>query len=141
MPEGQEKGPVPAPPTPPRRPRALVVDDDAAVRGLLMTFLRQQGLDVTPAPDGPAGLAAFAAGGFALVLLDLDMPGMDGLQLAQAIRRQDPAVPIALLSGRLHTLTPQRLAQAGITRAFAKPFALHELAAWLRALALAPPPP
>lgn len=120
------------------RPRALVVDDEPAFREVLTVFLEGQGFEVRLASDGPTGLAAFNAEPFDLLLVDFQMPGMTGLEMAAEVRRTNPQIPIALITGLAGTLEAEAVAQAGITRTFPKPFDLNELANWLQSLF--PPP-
>ena len=117
----------------PRR-RGLVVDDDPAVRELLTVFLEGRDFEVRTAPDGPTGLAAFNAEPFDLILVDFQMPGMTGLEMAAEVRRTDLHIPIALITGIANTLEAEAVAQAGIIHTFPKPFDLNELANWLRSL-------
>jgi signal transduction histidine kinase len=113
--------------------RALVVDDNATNRKLLLRLLAAWGLEVGEAADGPAALVALAAAehAFDLVLLDYQMPGMDGLALAsaiQAMRRRRPPV-LVLLSSHGERLHRDVLARHGIAAAQMKPLhptALHE---------------
>ena len=82
----------------PDRGRILVVDDEAGVRDLLSLVLSRDGYEVVTAPDGERALAAFRKGGFDLVLQDLKMPGMDGLELLKALKEQDPLVPVMVIT-------------------------------------------
>jgi DNA-binding response OmpR family regulator len=121
--------------------RVLVVDDDPAVRELLTVFLEERDFEVRTAPDGPAGVAAFNVEPFDLILVDFQMPDMTGLEMATEVRRTDPQVPIALITGIAGTLEAEAVAQAGITRTLPKPFDLNELANWLQSLFPPPSPP
>ena len=80
--------------------KILVVDDDPAVQLTIRLLLERAGHHVEVAGDGFRGLAAFETGGFDLLFLDLFMPGMDGLEAMRHILRQQPAVPIIVISGR-----------------------------------------
>lgn len=77
----------------------LCVDDEAAVRSFLQTFLARRGHEVHLAATGEEGLAAFQRGHFDLVITDSSMPGLDGRQLVQAIKACSPSTPIILLTG------------------------------------------
>jgi len=79
--------------------RILVVDDDPAVRALLADFLRQQGYEVRTTSNGPAALTTLRVEPCDALLVDLQMPGMSGLELATMVRKTAPQVPIALLTG------------------------------------------
>jgi DNA-binding response OmpR family regulator len=121
----------------PRR-RCLVVDDDPAIRELLTVFLEGRDFEVRTAPDGPTGLAAFNAEPFDLILVDFQMPGMTGLEMAAEVRRVDLQIPIALITGVAETLEAAAVAQVDIMHTFPKPFDLNALANWLQSLF--PPP-
>ena len=78
----------------------LVVDDDPAVRMTIQLLLERAGHSVVAAADGRQGLAAFEAGAFDLLFLDIFMPGMDGLETMRLILQQRPEIPIIVISGR-----------------------------------------
>jgi len=77
--------------------RILVVDDDRATRDLLEAVLTDAGYEVTLVPGGPAALAAVATAPPALILLDLRMPGMSGLEVCRALKRDPTTAPIPVL--------------------------------------------
>jgi CheY-like chemotaxis protein len=79
--------------------RVLVIDDDPLVRKTVDIILALHGFEVATAPDGRSGVDAVKAGAFDLVIVDLFMPGMDGLQTTAAIRRHCPAIPVIAASG------------------------------------------
>ncbi|WP_024515178.1 response regulator [Bradyrhizobium sp. Tv2a-2] len=78
----------------------LVVDDDPAVRMTIQLLLERSGHRVVAAGDGRKGLAAFEAGNFDLLFLDIFMPGMDGLETMRLMLQQRPGLPIIVISGR-----------------------------------------
>lgn len=78
--------------------RILVVDDEAEVRQLVADFLEAKGYDVSTAAGGPEALAAVAAERPRLVLLDIMMPRMNGLEVLQRIRQFDPSIGIIMLT-------------------------------------------
>jgi CheY-like chemotaxis protein len=80
--------------------KILVVDDDRAVQLTIRLLLERAGHHVEVASDGQKGLAAFENDGFDLLLLDIFMPGMDGIETMRHIHRQQPAMPIVVISGR-----------------------------------------
>ncbi|MEA3213656.1 MAG: hypothetical protein QOE70_6713 [Chthoniobacter sp.] len=86
-------------PKPQRALRVLVADDEAAVRDTLCAILMTEGHDVTFAADGHDGLRRFGAGQFDVVITDHSMPGLNGDQMAAAIKRLAPQTPIILLTG------------------------------------------
>jgi CheY-like chemotaxis protein len=80
--------------------RILIVDDDPAVQATIKILLDRAGHSVVAASDGRKGLAIFEAGDFDLLLLDIFMPGMDGLETMRLIHAQQPLIPIIVISGR-----------------------------------------
>src|ERR1051325_5880368 len=80
-------------------PRILVVDDEEAVRQLLMEILEIEGYEVTVAENGEEALRHFDAGRFKAVFTDVGMPGMSGWELARAIRERDADVRLAVITG------------------------------------------
>lgn len=79
--------------------RILVVDDDDALRNLLCKVLARAGYEAIPAEDGKAALAQFKESGADLVLTDLIMPEMEGLESITELRRLEPDVKIIAMSG------------------------------------------
>jgi len=79
--------------------RILVIDDDAAVREATLIMLEARGFDVVAVENGQLGLEAVKAGAFDAVIVDLFMPGMDGLATTRAIHQYSPATPIIAVSG------------------------------------------
>jgi len=77
----------------------LVVDDDPAVRTTIRLVLERAGHRVSVAPDGRAGLAALAAGDIDLMVVDLFMPGMDGIETLRAVRKHRADLPVIVISG------------------------------------------
>jgi CheY-like chemotaxis protein len=78
----------------------LVVDDDPAVQTMIRLVLERAGHHVVVAGDGRTALAEFEGENFDLLLLDIFMPGMDGLQTMRTVREARPALPIIMISGR-----------------------------------------
>jgi CheY-like chemotaxis protein len=79
--------------------RILIVDDDAAVQATIRLLLERAGHSVVAAGDGRKGLAIFETGSFDLLLLDIFMPGMDGLETMRLVHQQQPLIPIIVISG------------------------------------------
>jgi PAS domain S-box-containing protein len=88
-----------AEPVPRAGARVLVVDDDVVVRDVITSMLRHAGVVAGEAEDGLSALAALDAEPWDLVITDLSMPGMSGLDLAQAVKARFPKMPILLLTG------------------------------------------
>ena len=85
--------------SPERQPAILTIDDDQSVRESLANFLEDFGFEVLQAGDGEEGLEVFAAHRPDLVLVDLRMPRMDGLQVLARVRETAPEIPIMVVSG------------------------------------------
>jgi two-component system KDP operon response regulator KdpE len=109
----------------------LVVDDEEVMRTALAVMLRRDGHEVTVSAGVREALASFDGGGFDVVVTDIMMPEIDGLELIRRLRARSAEIPIIAMSGvRAGGLSE---AQAlGATRAVAKPFAPPEFRAVLR---------
>lgn len=112
----------------------LVVDDDAPIRRMLDRTLSAEGYAVETAADGGEALAAVERSAPDLVVLDVGMPGVDGLSVSRRLRAKGLAVPVLLLTAR--DSVPDRVAglDAGADDYLVKPFATEELLARVRAL-------
>jgi two-component system OmpR family response regulator len=113
--------------------RVLLIDDDARLFELLASYLRQNGVDVACAPDGPRGLAALEAQPFDAVLLDVMMPGMDGLEVCKRIR-QKSRIPVIMLTAKGDETDRVVGLEIGADDYVPKPFSPRELLARLRAV-------
>jgi CheY-like chemotaxis protein len=114
--------------------RILIIDDDASVRSATMIALEASGFEVVAVADGKSGIGAVEEQQFDVVIVDLFMPGMDGLATTTAIRKISPHMPIITASGfmfgRACPEMPnfQAMAEeAGATAALYKPFRPKEL--------------
>ena len=120
-----------------RKPRALIVDDAPDVVEMLAMLLRQSGYDVTTASSAPAALSAARGGLFDVVVSDIGMPGMDGYDLAEALRALPDyaVVPMIALTGFAMYADRERALAAGFNAFLTKPInppALIELIERLR---------
>jgi two-component system, OmpR family, response regulator MprA len=114
--------------------RILIVDDDPPVLRMLVRTLDAEGYETVAAPDGGAALATIERSMPDLVVLDVAMPGLDGLQVCRRLREKGVGIPVLLLTAR--DTVEDRVAglDAGADDYLVKPFALKELKARLRAL-------
>ncbi len=114
--------------------RLLIVEDDPAVRQALARALETEGYELFLAEDGPQALAMLAQSPPDAIVLDVMLPGIDGLEVARRVRARRDAVPILMLTAR--GAVGDRVAglDAGADDYLMKPFALEELLARLRAL-------
>ena len=113
--------------------RVLVVDDEAAIRKVVRDALARSGHDVETAVDGEEAASFMESASFDLVITDLNMPRLDGLELVRRIRRTSP-VPILVLTVRQEEREKVRLLDAGADDYVTKPFGVAELLARSRAL-------
>ncbi len=115
----------------PTRSRILVVDDDAALAEMLSIVLRNEGFDPIWCAHGDKALAAFKDARPDLVLLDLMLPGRDGVDVCRDIRL-DSGVPIIMLTAKTDTIDVVEGLEAGADDYVAKPFKAKELVARIR---------
>src|SRR6266436_795900 len=114
--------------------RILVVDDERAVRDSLRRALELEGYDVDLAVDGADGLARITEGQPDVVILDVLMPGLDGLEVSRRVRRSGNRIPVLMLTARDEVDDRVAGLDAGADDYVTKPFALDELLARVRAL-------
>ncbi len=113
-------------------PRVLLVEDDATIRQMTRLSLERDGFAVEVAADGPAGLAAFRSDPFDVVLLDVMLPGVDGISLCRTIR-ETSVTPIVMLTARSDAIDVVLGLEAGADDYVTKPFKPVELVARVRA--------
>ena len=121
-------------------PVVLLVDDDAAIRRSVAEGLELEGFEVVAASGGRAALAALESVAPAVVVLDLAMPDLDGLEVLQRLRDGGHDVPVCILSARDEVDDRVKGLEAGADDYVVKPFALEEVAARLHALLRRRPP-
>jgi DNA-binding response OmpR family regulator len=112
----------------------VVVEDEPAIRRGVVDALRVTGYRVTEAPDGPRGLAAAAEPGVSLVLLDLLLPKMDGLEVLRELRKDRPSLPVIILTARGSEDDRVRGLKVGADDYVVKPFSARELLARVEAV-------
>jgi DNA-binding response OmpR family regulator len=112
----------------------LVVDDDPTVSDVVRRYLEQDGCDVTLAGDGSSALAAVAAAPPDLVVLDLMMPGIDGLEVCRRLRRERPLLPIVMLTALGEEADRVIGLEVGADDYVTKPFSPRELVLRVRSV-------
>ncbi|AFE10805.1 DNA-binding response regulator [Corallococcus coralloides DSM 2259] len=113
--------------------RVLLIDDDTRMFELLAEYLGQNGITVSHAPDGGRGLAALEANAYDAVLLDVMMPGMDGLEVCKRIRAKS-RIPVLMLTAKGDETDRVVGLELGADDYLPKPFGPRELLARLRAV-------
>lgn len=116
------------------RGRVLIVEDDAAILAGLRAKLRAEGFDVATAADGEAARDAIASGPLDLVVLDLMLPKLHGLDVLKWLRRRSPALPVLIVSAKGREAEKVEGLKAGADDYLTKPFGLLELMARVDAL-------
>jgi DNA-binding response OmpR family regulator len=109
------------------RRRILIVDDDAQVRAMVRTVLQRAGFDVTTARDGREAISLLAAADYDVVLLDVIMPGLDGLDVVDELRKTNS--PILAHTYLLSGDDGERLRNLPVRGIIAKPFDITTLVA------------
>ncbi|TMG39288.1 MAG: response regulator transcription factor [Chloroflexi bacterium] len=114
--------------------RVLLVEDDPAVRGAVERALRGAGHQTDLAPEGTKALDLAIANPYDAVVLDLGLPGLDGIEVCRRLRDAGNGVPILMLTARAAVADRVEGLDAGADDYLVKPFALDELLARIRAL-------
>ncbi len=112
----------------------LIIEDDREIADLVALHLKDIGLAAERAADGATGLQKALEGGYALVILDIMLPRMDGLSVCSRIREKDPAVPIIMLTARSEEVDRVVGLEIGADEYVTKPFSVRELVARVKAL-------
>jgi DNA-binding response OmpR family regulator len=115
-----------------RAPRILLVDDEHAIQTLLSYPLRKDGYEVVQATDGQAALARFGEGTYDLVVLDLMLPKLDGLEVCRRIRARS-TVPIIMLTARAEEIDKVVGLEIGADDYITKPFSMREFRSRVKA--------
>ncbi|MCC2591973.1 response regulator transcription factor [Tessaracoccus sp. OS52] len=113
--------------------RILIIEDEDSYREALTFMLRKEGFDVSSAPDGATGLAEFDSSGADLVLLDLMMPGMTGMEVCRQLRQRGN-VAIVMVTARDSEVDKVVGLELGADDYVTKPFSHRELVARIRAV-------
>jgi DNA-binding response OmpR family regulator len=114
--------------------KVLVIEDDADLRRLLTMHLRDLGLEVRQAADGVSGLDLALNGEPELIILDLKLPGMDGLEVCRRIRAVNKTVPVLMLTSRSTEADRVAGLELGADDYLSKPFSIAELLARVKAI-------
>jgi DNA-binding response OmpR family regulator len=120
--------------------RLLVIEDETRIQAFLARGLEAEGYTVVTAEDGRDGLALASAGDWSLVVLDLMLPGLSGLNVLQELHRTRPELPVLILSARADLQTKLKGFELGATDYVSKPFSLDELLARVRVRLRGPHP-
>lgn len=110
-----------------KEPSILVVDDDSDVLEMADCFFKEAGVDVHCAENGAVALEKIQVKHFTVMLTDFNMPGMNGLELAEKVRTIAPATRIILTTGQPSQELSDLAAKAGIATVLAKPVQLEAL--------------
>lgn len=108
--------------------RVLVIDDDQRVRGMFCDFLNSLGYEVDPAENGTEALTLLGRREYDLVITDLVMPGMTGLEVAASVRRGHADMPIIIISGSVTPEDEARIRDQRL-RFLSKPLRFRDFAA------------
>jgi len=112
--------------------RILVIEDEPRILGFLKVGLEAEGFAVDGAEDGITGLALALCEPYELVVLDLQLPKLDGLRVLEELHRGRPELPVLILSARTDLPTKLRSFQLGANDYLSKPFSFDELVARVR---------
>jgi two-component system, OmpR family, alkaline phosphatase synthesis response regulator PhoP len=114
--------------------RILIVEDEAGLATTLRDRLEREGYGVNVAPDGDAGFAMATSQSFDLMILDLMLPGLDGLAICRKLREAGASAPILMLTARRQLADKVRGLETGADDYLTKPFQMAELLARIAAL-------
>jgi DNA-binding response OmpR family regulator len=115
-------------------PKLLIIEDDAELRVMCVSWLSAEHYTIDEAENGADGLERLRMGAYDVVVLDWEMPEMDGLQVLNAFRREGGATPVLFLTGRNSEAEIETGLDAGADDYLTKPFGMKELSARIRAL-------
>jgi CheY-like chemotaxis protein len=125
---------APQAPRMPTRPRLLVADDDPSTVQVLKMMFAADGYEIDSAPDGTTALARAMAGTYDLVILDVVMPGLDGITVCRKLRANEryAATPLIIVTGRTRHEDMAGAFAAGVSDYIRKPFAVAQVRARVR---------
>src|ERR1700686_4278827 len=128
-PSARPAGAAPRPATGPSRPRVLVVDDEASIRDLLAKTLALAEYDVDVAPDGRSALERMRLYPYDLLIVDLKMPGMDGLAVIREAKRYKADLPVIIITGYSTESSAIEAVNLGVAGYLTKPFRVPQFLA------------
>lgn len=114
--------------------KALLIEDDPDIQSVIATNIGDVGLTLDTERDGEVGLARVLAGEYAILLVDLNLPGMGGMEICRRVRQQKADLPILILSARASEIDKVSGLQLGADDYVTKPFSVRELLARISAL-------
>ena len=114
--------------------RVLIIEDDEEIASVVAMNLESIGLDTERVTDGLRGLQTALAGGFHLIMLDIMLPGMDGITLCRKIRETDQDTPVLMLTAKADEIDRVLGLELGADDYMTKPFSMRELLARVKAL-------
>jgi DNA-binding NtrC family response regulator len=115
-----------------QKPSVLVIDDESGILDTLRILLKKEGFEVLTAQGGKAGLDQIRNGAYDIVLSDVRMPQVTGIDILNAVREQDPMTPVILMTAQASLQTAIQAVNQGAFYYIQKPFANDELVAILR---------
>ncbi|MEW6757783.1 MAG: response regulator [Acidobacteriota bacterium] len=121
-------------------PKILLADDERDFTETMKKILSRRGYDVETAPDGSQALRVVLRGGVDVVLLDLKMPGLQGIDTLREMKRLAPEVPVVILTGHLLKSTEQEGLRLGAFAYLTKPCTLEEIVRTIEEARSGPPP-
>lgn len=107
--------------------KILIIDDQMGIRMLLTELLRREGYETYQAANGKEAIALLAANAFHLILLDMKIPGMNGIEILREIRQREPGVPVMMMTAYGELEMVEEAKKLGVVHYFAKPFDVEEI--------------
>lgn len=114
--------------------RVLIVEDDPEIARIISVNIKDLGLETEHVTDGKEGLNKALTGNFNLIILDIMLPGLDGISVCRNIREQDPLTPILMVTAKAEEIDRVLGLELGADDYMTKPFSVRELTARVKAL-------
>ena len=108
-------------------PNALIVDDDLSIRTTMRSILENVKFDVDEAENGEIALQILKRNKYNIVILDIHMPKMDGLQVMSVLKKRKQSIPVIVISANLSDENLEKLIQLGVKEFLSKPFDIKTL--------------